>query len=78
MRQREIRIERDRLVVELLGLFEILQQGVGIARDLVRSQVKNISFRALRRFRFYSCFFIRTKSDAKGFRNFGGEFTLQA
>ncbi len=78
MRERELWIERDRLDVELLGLLEILQQGVGIARNLVCPQIKNISFRVLRRFCFHPRFFIRTESDAERLGNFGREFTLQA
>ncbi len=78
MREREIWIERDRLDIKLLCFFEILQQGVGIARNLICPQIKNVSFRILRRFRFHSRFLIRTKSDAEGLGDFGREFPLQA
>ena len=39
MHQREIRIQRDCLQVELLGFLKILEQGIGIAFNLICLQV---------------------------------------
>jgi hypothetical protein len=78
MSQREVWIERDRLDVELLRFVQIFQQGVGAARNLGRPQIKNVSFRILRRFRFHPRFLVRTECDTERLGNFGCQFALQA
>ena len=39
MREREIRIKRNRLLVELIRRFVILQQRIGIALNLIRPRI---------------------------------------
>ena len=69
--KRKIRVEGDRLHIKLLRRLVILQQRVGISRDLIRSQIKNVCLRVLRWFRFHPRFLIRAESDAKRLGYFG-------
>lgn len=78
VRERKIRIERDRLHIDLRGRFVILQQSVGIACDLIGAQVKNVGVGILRRLRFNARFLLRAESGAERVGNFCCQFTLQA
>src|SRR4029077_2896765 len=64
MGKREIRVERDRLHVKLLGGFVILEHHVGVSRDLIRPQIKHICIRILGGLGCYSCLLIRTQRSA--------------
>ena len=70
MSKRKIRIELDCLRIKLLGGLVILQQRVGISRDLVRAQIKHVRIGVLRRFRGNPCFFLLAERRPERVGNF--------
>ena len=78
VRKRKVRVERYRLHVKLLCSLVILQQRVGIPRDLISSQIKYISIRILRGLGCHSRLLIRTQRSAQSFGDFTGQFALQS
>ena len=45
--QRKLRVERDRVEVKLLRFLVILEQGIGITFNLVRTQIQDIGVRVV-------------------------------
>jgi hypothetical protein len=75
--ERKIRVQRNCLHVKLLGGLVILQERVGISRDLICAQIEHVCIRVLRRLRFHPRFLFPTKSDTKSIGNFGSQLSLQ-
>ena len=78
MSKREIRVECNRLHEELLGSFVILQERVGISRDLVRPQIKHVRIGVLCRLCCNSRFFIRAQVCAESVCDFARQLSLQS
>src|SRR6266480_1199036 len=76
--EREIWVERNRLHEKLLGSLIILQERVGISRDLVRPQVKHVGIRVLCRLDRHSRFFIRAQVCAESVCDFARQLPLQS
>ncbi len=76
--KRKVRVERNRLHVKLLRCFVILQQRVGVSRDLIRPQIEHICIRILRRLGCYSRLLIRTQRSAQSIGDFTGQLALQS
>src|ERR1700704_7140689 len=78
MGKRKVRVEGDRLHVKLLCSLVILQQRVGIPRDLISSQIKYISIRVLRGLGCHSRLLIRTQGSTQSVGDFTGQLALQS
>ena len=69
MCKRELRIERNRLFIQLRGSAEILQEIIRSRLIIATFEVKNVSVCVVRRFRFHSRFFLRRKRSPERVRN---------